>query len=78
VHIIILNSPLNGNYWWSGGIVGPIVGAICGVWVYFFFVEYHHPIEKCEEEIVANIETISRNKFDSKHKCDGQILRAQI
>ncbi|XP_054164782.1 aquaporin-9-like [Oppia nitens] len=47
---------LNGNYWWSGGIVGPVIGAIVGVWTYFFFIELPWPKDKCIDNI--NSETL--------------------
>ena len=31
--------PLSGHYWYIGGIIGPHIGAIIGVWVYYFFIE---------------------------------------
>jgi len=42
--------PLDGNYWWSGGIVGPIIGAVLGVWIYYFVIEYLNSPEEYDTE----------------------------
>lgn len=34
---------LNGNYWWIGGLVGPHLGAIFGLWFYRFCISAHYP-----------------------------------
>ncbi|RWS14557.1 aquaporin-9-like protein [Dinothrombium tinctorium] len=35
-------SPLDGNYWWTAGLIGPHLGAIAGTWLYYITIEAHH------------------------------------
>ena len=35
-------SPLDGHYWWSAGIAGPTLGAVMGVWIYYYVIEYFY------------------------------------
>lgn len=37
----------NGQHWWWVPILGPLIGGICGAFMYLVFIEMHHePLEK--------------------------------
>jgi len=56
----VLWSGHGGHYWWIGGLAGPHIGAIFGVWSYRFFIGAHYPEE--EEEEVESKEMERLNK----------------
>ncbi|CAG2105408.1 unnamed protein product [Medioppia subpectinata] len=48
-------SPLDGHYWWTVGIVGPTIGAVLGVWIYYYAVEYFYSPPKPVDTIIDGI-----------------------
>lgn len=40
----------HGQHWWWVPILGPIIGGICGAFMYIVFVEMHHEPENKDEE----------------------------
>lgn len=45
--------------------MGPVLGAIVGVWVYYFCIEYPNRKENVNNNLVSNVETYSQRKINS-------------
>ncbi|CAG2114225.1 unnamed protein product [Medioppia subpectinata] len=66
---------LDGNYWWSGGVVGPIIGATIGVWTYFLFIELPKPKDKCDNEMNSNADPIAHRNINSIYTLNADLER---
>ena len=66
---------MDGNYWWSGGIVGPIIGAIVGVWTYFLFIDLPKPKDKCDNDMNSNVESIPQRNMNSIYSLNADLDR---
>lgn len=63
--------PLNGHFWWVGGIVGPHIGAIIGAWLYkcTIFNGRENRVESLDSNVASKeeLQVISSAPKDNKN-----------